>query len=169
MKKINLFIYLLISFFFTKKVFAVCPVCTVTVAAGLGISRFLGIDDIIPGLWIGAILISMIIWTLSILDKKDIKYKYRDIIIYILYFGLLFVVLYFGKIIGNSVNVICNCGIDRLVLGIALGALSFYTMAEWYFYLKEKNNGHAYFPFQKVVMPVAPILILSIIFYLLTN
>src|SRR3990172_5964737 len=35
-----------------------CPVCTVSVIAGLGISRFLGIDDLITAIWIGGFILS---------------------------------------------------------------------------------------------------------------
>jgi len=38
-----------------------------------------------------------------------------------------------------------------------------------YNYLKRRNNGHAYFPFQKVVMPVGSLAILSMIFYFVTK
>ncbi len=32
---------------------AICPICTIAVGAGVGFSRYLGIDDTIAGLWIG--------------------------------------------------------------------------------------------------------------------
>jgi hypothetical protein len=34
----------------------VCPVCTIAVAGGVGLCRYLGIDDLISGSWIGALL-----------------------------------------------------------------------------------------------------------------
>ena len=40
--------------------------------------------------------------------------------------------------------------------------------AEWYFYLKENNNDRAYFPFQKVVMTVGSLIVLSAVIYFLT-
>lgn len=73
------------------------------------------------------------------------------------------------NIMGHPLNTFCNCGIDKLLIGIVSGSISFWFGAIWYFYLKEKNNGHAYFPFQKVVMPISPLIILSIIFYFLTK
>lgn len=38
----------------TAKAQAVCPVCTVAVGTGVGLSRWLGVDDTITGLWLGA-------------------------------------------------------------------------------------------------------------------
>ena len=59
--------------------------------------------------------------------------------------------------------------LDKLLLGTIVGSFGFWAGAEWYYYLKEKNHGHAYFPFQKVVMPISPLIILSIIFYFITK
>ena len=45
---------LALGLFFAIPAKAICPVCTVAVGAGIGLSRWLGIDDSITGLWIGA-------------------------------------------------------------------------------------------------------------------
>ena len=68
--------------------------------------------------------------------------------------------------IGNPLNKLW--GIDRLLLGIIIGSILFFAGATSYAYMKEKHGGRAYFPFQKVVMPVAPLLIMSIVFYFIT-
>jgi len=47
-----------------------CPICTVTVIAGLGISRLLGIDDLITSLWIGAFILSFSFVTVDWLKKR---------------------------------------------------------------------------------------------------
>jgi hypothetical protein len=75
--------------------------------------------------------------------------------------------LFWGKIIGHPANQLW--GLDKLVLGTIIGSLFFLAGYIGYNYLKAKNGGHAHFPFQKVVMPVGPIVILSIIFYLITK
>ena len=155
---------------FTGKALAVCPICTVAVGAGVGLSRWLGIDDSITGLWVGGLTVSMITWTISWLDKKNIRFKGRIIAIILGYYLLIVVPLYFMGIMGNPINTICAYGMaDKLLLGIVAGSIAFWFGASWYYYLKEKNQGRAYFPFQKVVMPIAPLILLSIIFYLLTK
>ena len=167
----NLSIYFIAIFaaslIFAKKALAVCPICTVAVGAGVGLSRCLGIDDSITGLWIGGLTVSMITWTISWFGKKNINFKGKNIITAVGYYLLIVVPLYFMGIIGNPLNSLCGCGLDKLLLGIIAGSSAFYFGASWYFFLKEKNNGHAYFPFQKVVMPISPLIILSIIFYFL--
>jgi len=47
-----------------------CPVCTVTVVAGLGLSRLLGIDDLLTSIWIGGFVLSFSFITINWIDKK---------------------------------------------------------------------------------------------------
>lgn len=172
MKKLFLYLGAVfgLSLIFTDKALAVCPICTVAVGAGVGLSRWLGIDDSITGLWIGGLTVSLITWTISWLDKQNIRFKGRIIAIILGYYSLIIVPFYFMGIMGNAINTICACGVvDKLLLGIAAGSIAFWFGASWYYYLKEKNQGRAYFPFQKVIMPITPLIILSIIFYFLTK
>lgn len=171
MKKIPIYLLFVfaISFLFAQKALAVCPICTIAVGVGVGLSRWLGIDDVITGLWIGGLIVSMIVWTESWLDKKNIHFKGRAFVNALAYYALIIIPLYYSGIIGNPMNTLCFCGLDKLLFGIIAGSVAFWFGASWYFYLKEKNNGHAYFPFQKVVMPILPLIILSVIYYLLTK
>ncbi|HPA25848.1 MAG TPA: hypothetical protein PLK76_03770 [bacterium] len=171
MKKIFIFVLSIfgLNLLMAKQALAVCPICTVAVGAGVGFSRWLGIDDSITGLWIGGLTASMITWTISWFDKKNIHFKGRMMVTVVGYYLLIVVPLYFMGIIGNPLNTICACGLDKLVIGVLVGSIAFWFGASWYYHLKEKNGGHAYFPFQKVVMPISPLIIMSIIFYLLTK
>lgn len=154
---------------FAKQALAVCPVCTIAVGAGVGFSRWIGIDDSITGLWIGGLTVSIVIWTISWFDKKNIRFRGRGVLIILGCYLLIVVPLYFMGMIGDPINALCACFLDKLSIGILVGSLAFWFGASWYYYLKEKNGGHAYFPFQKVVMPVSPLIIMSIIFYFLTK
>ena len=171
MKKIIVFALSIfgLNLLFAKQALAVCPICTIAVGAGVGLSRWLGIDDSITGLWIGGLTVSMITWTISWFDKKNIQFKGRIFVTILSYYLLIVIPLYFMGIMGNPLNTICSCGLDKLIIGIIVGSFGFWFGAEWYFHLKEKNGGHAYFPFQKVVMPISPLIIMSFIFYFLTK
>jgi len=158
-----------LSLVFAEKALAVCPICTVAVGVGVGLSRWLGIDDSITGLWIGGLTVSMITWTISWFDKKNIRFKGRTIATILGYYLLIIVPFFYSGIIMNPLQTLCACGLDKLLLGIIIGSFGFWFGASWYYYLKEKNQGRAYFPFQKVVMPISPLIILSIIFYFLTK
>lgn len=149
---------------------AVCPVCIVAVGAGLGLSRYLGIDDTITGLWIGGLTVAMIVWTINWAKPKIKKVKFRplwNVLIIIAYYAMIAWPLATQNFIGHPLNKIW--GIDKIILGITIGSLSFWGISELYLYLKKENNGHAYFPFQKVVMPFGGLAILSLIFYLFTR
>ncbi|MDD3735141.1 MAG: hypothetical protein PHO31_01550 [Candidatus Pacebacteria bacterium] len=164
-----LFLFLTFGFIFANKVLAVCPLCTIAVGAGVGLSRWLGIDDSITGLWIGGLIVSLIFWTDNWLEKKNIRFKGKALVVIIIYYALVIIPLYTTGIIGYPFNTLCFCHLDKLLFGIIMGSIAFWCGSTWYFYMKEKNNGHAYFPFQKVVMPILPLVILSIIYYFLTK
>jgi hypothetical protein len=149
---------------------AVCPVCIVAVGAGLGLSRYLGIDDLITGLWLGGLLVAMIVWTINWLKPKIKKPVWRpivNILVIIAYYAMIFWPLTANKLIGHPLNKIW--GFDKTVVGIIVGSLAFWGTSEFYLYLKKENGGHAYFPFQKVAMPLITLVILSLLGYALTR
>jgi len=167
-----IFSIIAVSLFFAKKALAVCPLCAIAVGSGVGLSRWLGVDDSITGLWVGGLIVSIITWTISWLNKKNINFKGKTAITIIGYYAITVLPLYYYGIMGgaqNSLFTLFGFYIDKLAIGIITGSIGFYFGASWYYELKEKNQGKAYFPFQKVVMPVAPLIILSILFYFLTK
>jgi len=154
----------LLSFKITN---AFCPVCTIAVGAGIGLTKYLGIDDTITGLWIGALIISLSMWTINWLAKKNKKSLFIKIITYIFYIALIIIPLFFMKSVFHPFNVLW--GINKLILGIILGAFIFYIDAIWYANIKKNNNGKPHFPFEKVVIPVLSLILLSFAFYLITK
>lgn len=164
MKKIILTLpaALLISTLFGAKTFAFCPVCTVAVAGGVGLSRWLGVDDLITGLWAGALVISTTMWTVNWFAKKGLKSLLYKATIFIAFIVLTILPLYKYEIIGHPQNRIW--GVDKLALGMGVGLILFWVF-EW-LTLKFKNRkGKVYFPFQKVVVPIVLLAIVSTIVY----
>jgi hypothetical protein len=166
-KKISVCLFSIfgISIFFTKKAFAICPVCTVGVGTGLGLCRWVGISDLITGLWIGGLTVSMIIWTLDWFQKRSWNFKGIKILTIVGYYALVVIPLYYTEVVGGPIKTLLYCLSDNLLIGIIIGSAGFYFGVSWYNFLKEKNNGHAYFPFQKVVMPLGILIILTAIIY----
>jgi hypothetical protein len=153
---------------------AVCPVCTIAVTAGVGLSRWLGVDDTITGLWIGGVIVSLIVWSVNWTDDHHIRFKGKTLITAVFYYLLVFAPLYLAGLIGQrdpllGFRVNTLFGVDKLVMGIGVGSLAFSAGAWAYERLKERNKGHAYFPFQKVIMPLVPLILLTPVFYLLTK
>lgn len=170
MKKIHLSLMALATTLIASPAQAVCPVCVVAVGAGLGFSRYLGIDDTITGLWIGGLTMAMIAWTINWARPKIKKVqtaKWWNLLIVITYYALIAWPLATKDFIGHPLNTIW--GIDKIILGIVLGSFVFWGMSEYYLVLKKNNNNRAHFPFQKVAMPFGALAILSLIFYLLTR
>jgi len=143
---------------------AVCPVCTVAVGAGLGLAEWLGIDDLISGLWIGGLTVSLITWTIDWLNKKNIRFTGRKILVVIGYYLIIISPLWAKGFIGkNPFNKFC--GIDRLLFGIILGSALFAAGVIFHNYIRKRNNNVSYFKGQKIVFAVAPIIIASVILY----
>lgn len=143
-----------------------CPVCTVAVCAGLGLSRWLKIDDTVSGLWVGALIVSLSL-VLAEPTQKYLPLSQKVIAFLYLVIFLLTTVfpLQYFQIIGNTANKFC--GVDKLIFGISTGLIIFSLSLLLHFYLKKRNNQKSYFPFQKVVIPIAVLTITSIILYLI--
>jgi len=144
--------------------FAVCPVCTVGAAAGLGLLRELGVKDVITGVWLGGLLVSLVYWTRDVLKRKNINFWLMDFWLFLIWYGLTIIPLCLLGYLKIDLY-FWGCYFNSLILGSLVGALVFWFGAEWYFYLKEKYQ-RALFPFQKVVMPLGGLVILSLIYYL---
>jgi len=142
---------------------AVCPVCVVAIGTCVGLSRWFGVDDVISGLWIGGLIISMIIWFLDWLNKKNIYFKFRNQIVFLSFYLFTIWPLYLADIMGHPLNKIW--GIDKILFGIIIGSLLLTSAVFTNGILKKKNNGKVYFPYQKVVIPLLFLLIISVIFH----
>jgi len=138
-----------------------CPVCTIAVTAGVGLSRWLGVDDLISGLWVGGLLVSLIGLTFLWLNKKGLKNNLLRLLVVFLYYFLTIGSLYWTKLIGAPCNHIW--GLDRIVWGTIIGSAVFLISYFFHLWLKKKNNQKVYFPFQKVVIPVIFLLAASFV------
>ncbi len=149
---------------FVEPVFAQCPVCIVTVGGGLWLAKTLGVDDLIASIWIGALTTAFAImladkWKLVKLPKPQISWS---VIFYLL-------TLLYLQISGFFNRPYCKIWeVCKVWLGITVGTVFLWLGVLLDKFLRTKNNGKVFFPFQKVVVPVAMTLLASLIFYLLT-
>jgi len=146
-----------------KITLAFCPVCTVAVGAGVGLAEWLGIDDLISGLWIGAFTVSLIIWTINWLNGKNIKFKGRKILISLEYYLIIILPLWWKGIMGHPFNKFC--GVDKLFFGIISGSILFSAGLMTHSYLRQKNGGKSYFKGQKIALSVIFLIIASLVLY----
>lgn len=145
---------------------AVCPICTVAVAGGLGLSRWLGIDDSIMGIWIGGLILSSGFWMADWASKKSWKVPYPKLLSILIM--ILFVIppLYITKIIGLPGNTLW--GVDKILLGTIIGSVLFFAGMQLDKWLRTTNEDKVYIYYQKVIAPVFFLTIGSVIFFLVT-
>jgi hypothetical protein len=145
-----------------------CPVCTVAVGIGLGLSRWLHIDDTVSGVWIGAFIVSLSAVTATFLRKYiSLSHKLLTVISLIVYLAATVIPFWYGGVIGHPSNTIF--GIDKLIFGMAAGIVIFYAAHGLHLGLKKKNNNKVFFPFQKVFIPIWILLLASIVLFLMTR
>ena len=147
-----------------KQAYAVCPVCVVAVGGGLWLAKVLGIDDLIASIWIGALTTTIAI--ASGPRFKWIKLPFPEFFWTIIFYTLSLVFLGLQGILNSPYCKIW--GVCRIWLGITIGTIVIWVGYTLDKFLRTKNaDGKAFFPFQKVVVPLALTLITSLIFYLL--
>jgi len=144
---------------------AVCPICVVAIAGGLGLSRWLGVDDLVSSVWIGAFLLALVVWTLHWLRRRNWNFRFSGIVTFLFYYLFTFLGLYYAKIAGHPLNTVF--GIDKIVLGSAVGTIVLALGLWLHSYLKKNHGDKSYFPYQRVVVPVVALLLTSLAFYLL--
>lgn len=154
-----LFIYLL-NLFFPKAAYASCPVCIVTVGGGLFIAKKLGIDDLIVTLWISGLNTALAFYLASKFKKPVIL---KNGYFWSILFYLTTIIYFFSSKqagIGNNF-----LGIDKALLGLSLGVIIFFLSIFFDKYLRYKNGGKVMFYYQKVIIPVGLLTLLSLVFY----
>lgn len=150
------------------KVFAnpiACAVCTIAIVGGLGISRLLGVDDTVVGVWVGAGLLAMSQWTVYFFEKKNITNIWVKILCYVFTYSLILPLF-----LGDAPSIIFNLNrilfIDSFVFSILIGSLTLFGSVKLYYYMKDKNGGKPHFPFEKVALPIVSLAIVSFIFFI---
>lgn len=141
-----------------------CQICTIAVGAGLGLSRYLGIDDAVSGIWAGALVISISFWLTDWLKKKNHKFPiYLSVIFWT---AFTYIPLWKVGILGHPFNVIW--GIDKLIFGGVIGA-SVFLLAVYTDRKVRKIKGKQLIAFQKVIIPISFLAIASLIIWIITK
>ena len=152
--------------FMSVKAFAnpACAVCTVAIGASLSIARKMGVKDEVVGVWAGAMLAILGYWVIRWFDKKGWHFAYRDMLLMILSLASVGFV-YMGDLAYNPILFLGFLYIDSFLFATLVGAIGFIGAMNFYEWMKAHNGGHAHFPFEKVVVPVLSVFILSLLFH----
>lgn len=163
---VSLTAFILFAFIAIKPALAVCPICIVAVGIGLGISRWLGIDDTVTGVWIGGLIVATGLWLASWIEKKGWKIPYPKTFSVVLMYAFTIIPLWIEKTIGHPKNTLW--GIDKILLGIIAGSIAFFLSVWIDKSLRKTNNGQVYIYYQKVILPMLLLTLVSFTFYLLS-
>ncbi len=142
-----------------------CPVCTIGVVVGLGLSRWLKISDLISGLWIGALILVLTLWSLKYLAEKmnfSAKAKFGwGILILVFIWAIIYIPMYYTGIIDRTCLTVL--GIDYLtfsgILGIIVSGFSIFLDK----IARKYHKGKAFFYYQSVILPLGLLVITSLI------
>ncbi len=136
------------------------PICAVGIASGLGISRWLGIDDITLGLWIGALILSVSIQFNIFLNKKGKSFPYSFWVIFLSSWTLSFLPILINL---DKYTSCIICGFPEVICGSILGILTLFLVDKLNLFIIDKHNKKVYFYYQKVIIPLIGLVIVSII------
>ena len=152
---------------FPEEIRAHCPLCVAGAGAGLTLSRILGIDDSITGIWLGAFIGALAFWTQRALGQRNKLFfrKWVGALIYILFLVITIWSFYRFNLVVRHGDIF---GIDKLTFGILLGSSVFYLMDFVNVYLK-RINGKSLFPYQSIVFSLISVLLTSVGVYVLIN
>ncbi|MDR2077989.1 MAG: hypothetical protein LBP39_03410 [Rickettsiales bacterium] len=137
----------------------VCPVCAVVIASGLGVSKLLGVSDCVVAVWFGAMLFALCQLCSNFIDKKNMSKPLLKWLVYILTYSSI-IPLYLGASPLLVFNLKTIIGVDEFIFFTAAGSLILFLSSKFYQWMKNKN-GKPHFPFEKVVLPIAALVIFS--------
>src|SRR3989344_8977406 len=139
-----LFTILILLFTTAGIVSAHCRLCVAGAGVGLTLSRILGIDDSITGIWMGAFIGATAFWFQKSLGqrKKLFFKKWLGALIYILFLGSTIWSFYRFNLVVRHGDIF---GYDKLTFGMVLGGAVFYLMDFVNAFIK-KRVGKSLFP-----------------------
>lgn len=157
---------LLSSIIILPEVTAHCPLCTAATVVGVGVTRSLGWDDSIVGVFVGAMIVSSALWINNILRKKDIggHAGLRIVSIILATFVLTILTFYYAGLfgLGNSYRIF---GIEKLTFGTISGGIvslgAFWISNR----LKEKNEGKVFFNYQTMILTFLALILNAFMFW----
>ena len=137
-----------------------CAVCTVAIGASLEIARRLGVPDSVVGLWAGALLTLLGYWTIKFFDKKGWRFWGRNALLIAVSVAMIGFI-YLGEVHYSPIWICGFLYIDPVLFGALLGMILFILVEKLYDWMKKKNGGRPHFPFEKVVLPVGVLALVS--------
>ena len=163
-----LIIPLLSLIIITPSVTAHCPLCTAATIVGVGVTRSIGLDDSIVGIFVGAMIISSALWINKILKKKNIGGNdfLRITSLILATTVLTYISFYFAGLFGPA-NTYRIFGIEKITFGAISGG--FVSLGTFFISnkIKNRNNGRTLFNYQTMVLTLGTLILNGLIFWLI--
>ncbi len=127
---------------------------------GMALARWLGVSDLVLGLWIGALIVSATVVTVKWLAKygKDFNGSFSTI------FLLTIAITAFSvrkQLVWSGPGLVL--GLPPVVAGIVSGALTIFAIDAVNKRIIARHDGKVYFPYQKLVAPLVGVIVVSLI------
>ena len=137
------------------------PLCAIGIAGGLWLSKILGIDDLTLGLWMGALILSVSVQLNKYLIRKGKAFPVSFWLILISSWGLSFLPIW-KKLNWQPQSLFC--GLPRVISGSLIGMIVLF-LSDWLngFIIKKYHQNKVYFPYQKIIIPIIGLIIISLI------
>ena len=155
--------------FAIQPVLAHCPLCVAATGAAVATSRWLGVDDIITGIFIGGMIISTSLWFNNILKKgnKSKEYiKFQSTLIFLVTLISVITGFHFLDIIGPK-NYFKLFGLDKILIGTFTGIAVSILGLKFHDFLRKINNNKNYIPLQSIVILLLFLILASVNFYII--
>lgn len=141
---------------------AQCPVCAIAIGGGVALSHYLGIDDIATGVWAGGLVVAFGLWMSNLIKRTFFKGQRWAIVAFLWITTVL--ALKQAHFIGSPT---CKIhGHDKLLTGIIAGTIACllgYFLDILLRKLNKKNPGKVFVPYQRVILPVVLLIIVTIL------
>src|SRR3989344_2442257 len=166
-KMLGLFLIPLLSLIaIIPSVMAHCPLCTAATVVGVGVTRSLGWDDSIVGVFVGAMIVSSALWVNNIFKKRNIGGNafLRTSSIIVATFVLTVLSFYFAGLFGPA-NTYRIFGMEKIIFGSISGAIvsfaAFFTSKE----IKKRNEGKVLFNYQTMALTFGALIFNALVFW----
>lgn len=149
----------------SSSVFAHCPLCTLGAAAAAGGAAFLGVSNIVIGLFIGAFAVSIGWWVSRLIKKQFVPYQKAGIILLSFVTTVLPLLPFLSDIHPLYLSWIGSYGstfaIDYFLLGSLLGGI-IVSITPWLSNRITIVRSGKFLPFQGIILTLSLLLILGV-------
>jgi hypothetical protein len=153
------------GFIFASAASAHCPLCVAGAGVGLTLSRFVGVDDSITGIWMAAFLGATSFYFTSFTLRK-IRFPFKKFLVYLAIFVSTIWSFYQFNLVNAHNGYLF--GLPKLTFGLILGGIIFYLVDIVDAIVIKRHQG-VYFPYQRVIVTLGSVWILSLITYIMVN